>query len=68
MTLAEYLEITGMRRFHFAQKAGLSASSITELLNGQTLMPSLAVAQKIEAATNGAVRPQDWYIEPAEKP
>ncbi len=59
MTLAEYLEESGQRPSHFAQAAGVEPSTILRMLSGAR-GPSLVMALRIEAATEGKVTTRDW--------
>ncbi len=60
MKLARYLEITRKTGEQFAEEAGVSQSTISRLLKrGQ--QPTIATMQRIAEATNGRVRPRDWF-------
>lgn len=59
MDLNTYLATTGTSQRAFAEKVGISPSFLSEILNGPK-EPGLDTAQKIEAATGGAVKPNAW--------
>lgn len=60
MNLKEYMQKERMRQGPLAERLGFSQSFVSRLMNGRNL-PTIRVAEKIEIATNGAVRAQDWY-------
>lgn len=57
--LKRYLQRNAITAEQFAGQIGVSPSAISQMLGGK-ILPSLATARKIEAATNGRVRMQDW--------
>lgn len=59
MELKTYLTSTGTSQAAFAERVGISASFLSEILNGPK-EPGPEMAQKIEAATNGAVPMSAW--------
>lgn len=59
MDLKTYLAETGTSQRAFAERVGLSASFVNEMLQG-TKEPRLDTAQKIAAATDGAVALSAW--------
>ena len=59
MTLKTYLADTGTSQRAFAEKVGLSPSFVNEMLQG-TKEPGLDTAQRIAAATDGAVALSSW--------
>lgn len=59
MNLDTYLKSTRTSQRAFAEKVGLSASFVNEMLQG-TKEPGLDTAQKIAAATDGAVPLSAW--------
>jgi DNA-binding transcriptional regulator YdaS (Cro superfamily) len=69
MTLAEYLSLpdpeTGKRRrrYEFAARIGVQPSMITDYCEGRT-WPSRDVMERIVAATDGAVTPNDFLMVP----
>lgn len=59
MKLAEFISTSGMTDAKFAAAVGLSRSYLTAIkLNKKS--PSAEVAMRIERATNGRVRLEDW--------
>lgn len=61
MTLKAYLKERGESIEAFAARAGSSPGAIHKIVYGQR-QPSLSLAAKIEAATDGAVTPLDMLI------
>ena len=59
LTLSEWLEREGMLPSHFAIAVGVSAATISRIV-AQGKTPSLRVALKIEAATNGDIPVTAW--------
>lgn len=59
MTLHEYLAANQMKPSAFAAKAGLPASTITRILNGER-QPGLDVMKAVRDATDGQVQPNDF--------
>lgn len=59
MTLSYYLETNGLKPSQFAKIAGVPATTIIRLLNGQR-EPGLPLLIKIMKATNGVVTPNDF--------
>lgn len=59
MTLAEYLEAEGLKPTQFAQALGAEPSTVTRMVHGER-GPSLDMALRIEAATDGKVTVRDW--------
>lgn len=57
--LAVYLEEEGLVQKVFAQKVGVSQTTLTLILRGER-MPSLEVAFQIEKVTKGKVKASDW--------
>ncbi|WP_181832881.1 3,4-dihydroxy-2-butanone-4-phosphate synthase [Bosea caraganae] len=60
MKLDTWLQQQGMARSAFARKVGLSPASVTALCNDQTAWISRESAERIAAATGGAVTPNDF--------
>lgn len=58
--LADYIKRSGLDQAEFAHKCGVSPATICRILSGKTSDPAVSVTLKIEVATKGAVRPQDW--------
>lgn len=59
MDLKTYLAKTGTSQRAFAERAGISPSFLNEVLR-TTKEPGLEMAQKIAAATDGAVSLAAW--------
>ena len=59
MTLTDYLSKSALSATEFAGLIGCEPSTITRLCRGER-GPSLELALKIEAATNGSVTPKDF--------
>lgn len=59
MDLRTYLTSTGTSQSAFAERVGISASFLSEILSGPK-EPGAEMAQKIEAATDGAVPMAAW--------
>lgn len=55
MRLADYIRLTGLTASAIAERAGLPPSTITRLLNGEVVNPSLSTMAAIAAATDLAV-------------
>ncbi len=55
MTLKEYLESTGERQTDFAKRARSTDGTISKIMSG-TLNPSLSLAVRIQRATGGKVK------------
>ncbi|KFC66866.1 3,4-dihydroxy-2-butanone-4-phosphate synthase [Bosea sp. LC85] len=60
MKLETWLRQNGMARSAFARSVGLSPASVTALCNDQSAWISRESAERIAAATNGAVTPNDF--------
>lgn len=60
MKLDSWLQQHGMARSAFARKVGLSPASVTALCNDQSAWISRESAERIAAATGGAVTPNDF--------
>ncbi|MCK0195990.1 3,4-dihydroxy-2-butanone-4-phosphate synthase [Ancylobacter sp. 6x-1] len=60
MKLADWLKTTGTSRVQFARSAGLSPASVTALCNDEQAWVSRQAAERICAATDGAVTPNDF--------
>ncbi|WP_411051968.1 helix-turn-helix domain-containing protein [Tritonibacter sp. SIMBA_163] len=59
MNLSEYLNKTGITQSEFAARVGVTQGVISRLSTGHK-QPGLALAIRIEFATNGAVKPHIW--------
>ncbi|WP_370687535.1 helix-turn-helix domain-containing protein [Epibacterium sp. MM17-32] len=59
MNLSEYLTEAGVTQSEFAARVGVTQGVISRLSSGHSL-PGLALAVRIENATNGAVKAQNW--------
>lgn len=55
MTLKEYLDSTGERQTDFAKRASSTDATISRIIGG-TLNPSLSLALRIQRATGGKVK------------
>jgi TorA maturation chaperone TorD len=62
MKLSRYLADAGLSISAFARKAGLQVSTVHRAVHGR-VMPSEATIRAIMRATDGAVRPDDFYDE-----
>ncbi len=62
MTLQEFLTEKSLKPSTFAKAAGIAPSTIIRILNGER-KPSLATMQKIMAASEGMVTPNDYLVE-----
>lgn len=60
MKLDLWLQQNGIARSAFARQAGLSPASVTALCNDETAWISRESAERIAAATGGAVTPNDF--------
>lgn len=60
MKLDTWLQQQGMARSAFAKQVGLSPASVTALCNGPSAWISRESAERIAAATGGAVTPNDF--------
>jgi len=58
MTLHQYLTKTGLTQTQLAAQIGVSQSRISRWLRGE--VPRLATLMRIQAATNGRVKPADF--------
>lgn len=59
MRLAAYLKLSGRTATDLARQCSVSVPTITRVAKGQKT-PSLTLAAKIRAATEGAVRADDY--------
>ena len=64
MKLAAYLKANNLSDAEFAALIGKDRTSVIRLRTGNT-RPTWDTAEKIAAATNGAVTPNDFLDEPA---
>jgi hypothetical protein len=62
--LARYLKETKVKPINFADIIGVDRSTISRILSGARI-PRRETIQKIEAVTNGAVTPSDFFTEAA---
>ena len=60
MKLSAYLAKNRLTASAFAERIGVSVSTVTRIINGQR-RPDLNTAALIESATGRKVRPQDFY-------
>jgi 3,4-dihydroxy 2-butanone 4-phosphate synthase/GTP cyclohydrolase II len=58
MKIAVWLKLNRIGRSEFAAMIGVSKGYVTQLCDGAH--PSMAMAERIAAATNGAVTPNDF--------
>ncbi|OIQ32321.1 MAG: hypothetical protein BM562_05485 [Alphaproteobacteria bacterium MedPE-SWcel] len=59
MNLSEYLKMAMVTQSEFAAQVGVTQGVVSRLANG-TKQPSLALAVRIELATQGAVTTHQW--------
>jgi transcriptional regulator with XRE-family HTH domain len=64
MKLAHYLDEKSLNATAFAAAVGVEPSTVTRLLRGERT-PSLALAARIRAATEGKVTADDFLPAPA---
>jgi Helix-turn-helix len=57
-TLEHYLEQIGIKHYYFAKKIGVTAKTLSRVING--FMPTLKMAIEIEKATDGKIGVYDW--------
>ena len=62
MTLTDYLALTGMTRREFAALLGVSNSTVTRLVYGETV-PSRELLARIATVTDRRVLPADIYAD-----
>ena len=62
MQLAAYLNEAGIQYPEFADQVGTTPSHISNIVTGKKI-PSKALMDKIFKATNGLVKPGDFYPE-----
>ncbi len=62
MDLRQYLDSTGIKHRFFAQKMGISTSTLHALLKKRSL-PSMKLAYDIEIQTSKAVTLYDWLTD-----
>ena len=60
MKLETYLQSKDLKPTTFAAEIGVYPSTITRVLRGERF-PSLDLGMKIDRATKGKVKPQDWF-------
>ena len=60
--LQQYFKNTGVMKVFFANKIGATPTSLSAWLHGRTV-PNIDFAFRIEKATNGFVKAQDWLTE-----
>lgn len=60
MTLAEYMDQKDLTDDALAKRVGVSRGYITQLRLGMRSNPSIPIAAKIEAETNGRVPMKVW--------
>lgn len=61
VTLIEYIKQNKLPKAAFSKKLGVSPGHLSDLLSGRRL-PSLPVALKIEALTQGKVVPRSFVV------
>jgi transcriptional regulator with XRE-family HTH domain len=62
MKLTDYLALTGLTRREFASLLGVSNSTVTRLVYGETV-PSRELLAKIASVTDRRVLPADIYAD-----
>ena len=60
MKLTEYLKLINKRPVNWAKEMGLSEATVWRAVSGKAF-PSPSTIRAIETASNGAVKPEDWY-------
>ena len=60
MKLRDYLKLIDKRPYQWAMDVGLPISSVWRAFKNIGF-PSHETIKSIEKASNGAVRPEDWY-------
>ena len=65
MKLEAWFKKSKLSQTAFAEKVGVNPATVTRWLNGER-RPSLRLAVKICAATNGKVQPNEWIVEETE--
>jgi transcriptional regulator with XRE-family HTH domain len=63
MELSEYIKAQGLTPSGFAEQIGVPASTITRVMAGHR-KPGFELLEKIHAATNGVVEPNDFLKQP----
>ena len=63
MTLRDYMHIKRIKVRDFAEEIGVGRSRVSQLRNNSGSPPSLPLALKIHAATDGLVTPWEWGVE-----
>ena len=59
MQLSDWLKLANLSQKGFAEKLGISPAAVSRLVNSSR-GPSFSMMDRIEAATSGAVRYEDW--------
>lgn len=59
MDLKAYLEASGEKQTDFAARVNTTVATISRIVGG-TLRPSLDLAHRIERASGGKVRTENW--------
>lgn len=62
MKLETYLSEIDLKATAFAEKIGVSPSTITRILRGER-SPGFDLVMRIQAATKGKVSAKDWYAD-----
>ncbi|WJW79982.1 helix-turn-helix transcriptional regulator [Bartonella sp. TP] len=65
--LQHYIKTQCMSQSKLATAIGLKQSAISKYIRGERF-PSRNIILKIEKATDGYVRPSDWYVDNTEQP
>ena len=60
MKLKTYLNQTGQTAHNFAERVGCTSATVSRLLSGKRF-PSPKLMRAIERATDGNVRPNDFF-------
>lgn len=65
MTIYQYIEKEGMTLSSLADRVGVSRAAMTRYANGQRI-PRPDVMLRLSVATDGFVKPNDFYTEAAQ--
>jgi len=60
MTLAEYMDINGLRDADMASRLGIDRSNVSRLRRGK-ITPSAKILARIASATDGQVTANDFF-------
>jgi len=62
MTLSEYLKTNKISQARFARRCGITRSAVCHFIAGRRY-PSPEIMRRILLATNGEVKPNDFFTE-----